>query len=123
MLAFNLCPTFQNQLDAALLSRPVDLTALVSLSRTDPEGFSGDSTLTRLISVLLNEKNEKKSDKDTKLDVLNIFANVAKGSKKARADVCVALAGISDWFAEYIAAEEADPGHNFYLCLTFILLF
>jgi hypothetical protein len=35
--------------------------------------------LDRLVSVLLLEKNEKKSDKDTKLDVLNIFAKVAKG--------------------------------------------
>ena len=31
----------------------------------------------RLITTLLNEKNERKSDKDTKLDVLNILANVA----------------------------------------------
>ena len=87
----------------------MDLTALVSLSRSDPEGFIADNTLNRLISVLLNEKNEKKSDKDTKLDVLNIFANVAKGGRRVKTEVCEALNGISEWFDEYIATEEDDP--------------
>ena len=82
------------------------MTALVSLSRTDPESFGDDNTLQRLISVLLNEKNEKKSDKDTKLDVLNIFSNVAKGSRKVKDEVCDALANISEWFDDYIATEE-----------------
>lgn len=51
------------QLDAALLSRPVDLTSLVTMSRTDPNNFLEDGTLHRLVSTLLNEKNDKKSDK------------------------------------------------------------
>ena len=67
------------QLDAALLSRPVDLTALVTMSKSTPEKFTEDDTLHRLVSILLNEKNLNKSDKDTKLDVLNILANVAGG--------------------------------------------
>lgn len=67
------------QLDAALLSRPVDLTSLVTLSKTDPDKFTEDDTLHRLVSILLNEKNLNKSDKDTKLDVLNILANVSGG--------------------------------------------
>jgi len=75
------------QLDAALLSRPVDLTALVSMARSHPDKFLEDNTLQRLVTLLLNEKNKSKSDKDTKLDVLNILANVAAGSKKAVAEV------------------------------------
>ena len=75
------------QLDAALLSRPVDLTALVSMARSHPDKFLDDNTLQRLVTLLLNEKNKSKSDKDTKLDVLNILANVAAGSKKAVAEV------------------------------------
>ncbi len=51
------------QLDAALLSRPVDLTALVTMSRSSPEMLIEDNTLHRLVSSLLNEKNDKKSDK------------------------------------------------------------
>ncbi len=51
------------QLDAALLSRPVDLTPLVSLSRTHPENFIEDDTIHRLVSKLLNETNSSKSDK------------------------------------------------------------
>ena len=141
------------QLDAALLSRPVDLTALVSMSRSTPDKFLDDNTLQRIVTLLLNEKNKVKSDKDTKLDVLNILANVAAGSKKAVAEVpksvdidychnekssygvygvCylsntsspappplvmdqqvrVALGGISEWFDDYIAGEEADPGEE-----------
>lgn len=140
------------QLDAALLSRPVDLTALVSMSRSTPDKFIDDNTLQRIVTLLLNEKNKVKSDKDTKLDVLNILANVAAGSKKAVAEVpktvdidycdddkssyggdgvcylsnaCplvpslfldqqvrVALGGISEWFDDYIAGEEADPGEE-----------
>jgi hypothetical protein len=51
------------QLDAALLSRPVDLTALVSMSRSNPDSFLEENTLHRLIANLLNEKNSNKSDK------------------------------------------------------------
>ena len=62
------------------------------------------------MSVLLNEKNEKKSDKDTKLDVLNIFANVARGKRQTVSEVRSALGGINEWFDDYIASEESDPG-------------
>ena len=51
------------QLDAALLSRPVDLTSLVSLSRSHPEKLTEDNTLHRLVSLLLNERNLEKADK------------------------------------------------------------
>ena len=51
------------QLDAALLSRPVDLTSLVTMSRSNPENFAEDNTLHRLVTALLNEQNAKKSDK------------------------------------------------------------
>lgn len=37
------------QLDAALLSRPVDLTSLVSLSRSHPEKFLEDNTIHRYV--------------------------------------------------------------------------
>jgi len=100
------------QLDAALLSRPVDLTPLVTLSKSNPDSFLEDNTLPRLVTVLLNEKNEKKSDKDTKLDVLNILANVATGSHKAVAEVRTALQGVSEWFDQYMAQEESTPGQE-----------
>ena len=88
------------QLDAALLSRPVDLTALVSMSRSTPDKFLDDNTLQRLVTLLLNEKNKVKSDKDTKLDVLNILANVAAGSKKAVAEVLMQMfAMTAGWFS------------------------
>lgn len=110
------------QLDAAMLSRPVDLTALVSMSRTSQEKFLDDNTLHRLISTLLNEKNANKSDKDTKLDVLNILGNVAIGSKACCAEVRMALGGVSEWFDEYIATEESDPQQEPELHKAMVLL-
>ncbi len=50
------------QLDAALLSRPVDLTPLVAMSRTHPDNFLEDKTLHRLVQ-LLNDANENKSNR------------------------------------------------------------
>jgi hypothetical protein len=87
----------------------VDLTPLVTMSKQSPEKLLEDNTLHRLVSVLLNEKNAKKSDKDTKLDVLNIFANVAGAdNKQCSAEVRVALGGISEWFDEYISQVRAS---------------
>jgi len=110
------------QLNAALLSRPVDLTALVSMSKASPEKFTEDDTLARLVNMLLNEKNKVKSDKDTKLDVLNILANVAGLPKSGNAVVRNALQGISEWFDAYIAEEEADPGQEPELHKAMVLL-
>jgi hypothetical protein len=110
------------QLDAALLSRPVDLTALVSMSKNNPEKFLVDNTLQRLVSSLLNEKNSNKSDHDTKLDVLSILSNVAGSSAEANDVVRQALQGVSDWFDEYIASSEMDPGQEPELHKAMVLL-
>lgn len=100
------------QLDAALLSRPVDLTALVTMSKATPEKLTEDDTLHRLVKSLLNEKNKVKSDKDTKLDVLTILANVAGSGSSGNALARVALNNVSEWFDEYIASEEGDPNQE-----------
>eukprot|EP00605_Chrysophyceae_sp_TOSAG23-4_P001862 GSChrysophyteH1.ASY1.ANO1.2054.1 assembled CDS len=110
------------QLDAALLSRPVDLTSLVSMSKNSPEKFTEDNTLERLVSSLLNEKNSNKSDNDTKLDVLNICANVAGTSPEANAVVLNALQQVSEWFDEYITQEEIDPAAEPELHKAMVLL-
>ena len=52
---------------------------------------------------------------DTKLDVLNILCNVAGGGKHTVSMVRNALQGVSEWFDEYIAQEEADPEQVFLL--------
>lgn len=111
--------TAQWQLDAALLSRPVDLTSLVTMSKSDPEAFlsinnqSGgnpekSNVLGRLVKGLLNETNSKKSDKDTKLDVLSILANVVIGGKGCLHEVRNALGEVSDWFDEYMMNEDPN---------------
>lgn len=110
------------QLDAALLSRPVDLTPLVSLSRSNPDKFLEDNTLHRLVTLLLNEQDSHKSDKDTKLDVLNILANVSGGSKDAVAEVRLALQGISEWFDNYMSQEESNDNQEPELHKAMVLL-
>ena len=110
------------QLDAALLSRPVDLTSLVTMSKNTPEKFAEDSTLERLVNSLLNEQNKNKSDNDTKLDVLNICANVAGSSKEANAVVSNALTGVSEWFDDYISTEEIEPSQEPELHKAMVLL-
>ena len=109
------------QLDAALLSRPVDLTSLVTLSKNDPISFTSDDTIHRLVSILLNESNTTKSDKDTKLDVLNILANISV-SKKGIAEVKLALQGVSEWFDEFLAQEESQIDQEPELHKSMVLL-
>jgi hypothetical protein len=46
---------------------------------------------------------------DTKLDVLNILANVAIGGKKCNAEVRTALQGVSEWFDGYMSQEGDTP--------------
>ncbi len=49
------------------------------------------------------------------MDVLNILANVAAGSKAAVAEVRSALQGVSEWFDEYMSTEESMAGQVFHL--------
>ncbi|KAJ8614289.1 hypothetical protein CTAYLR_001175 [Chrysophaeum taylorii] len=93
------------QLDAALLSRPVDLTTLVSLSQTDPEDFFADDTLGRMVKLLLNATDDTRSDKDTRLDVLTILSNLAVAPER-REQIQMALHGVNEWFDDYMAREE-----------------
>ena len=94
------------QLDAALLSRPVDLTALVSMSLSDPGEFFKDDTLHRMVKLLLNEGNERKSNHHTKLDVLGILANLAKEpSQSTKGEIKMVLQGVSEWFDDYLQSE------------------
>jgi hypothetical protein len=50
-------------LDNSLLSLPVNLINLVGLSSTNPPSFIFENTLSRLIVVLLNEQDNRISDK------------------------------------------------------------
>lgn len=70
----------------------------------------------------MTEKNSTKSDKDTKLDVLNILANVCMGGRECLLEVRAALQGISEWFDEYIVTEESEPGKEPELHKAMVLL-
>lgn len=101
------------QLDAAMLSRPVDLTALVTMSQSDPEAFFEDDVPHLLVSKLLNSSNTSFSDKDTKLDVLTILGNLAALSEKRyKEDVKTVLQGVSKWFDDYLYEQEVQPNSD-----------
>lgn len=55
------------------------------------QDFFVDNTLHVLVSKLLNCQNEQVSDKDTKLDVLAILANLVSTIPKARANKTLIL--------------------------------
>eukprot|EP00904_Undaria_pinnatifida_P002427 jgi/Undpi1/12185/HiC_scaffold_5.g01861.m1 len=97
------------QLNAAMLSRPADLSALVTLSQSKPKEFFVDNTLHVLVSKLLNCQDEQVSDKDTKLDVLAILANLSgSGDARSKEEVRTSLQGVSEWFDDYLGGEQGD---------------
>ncbi|GMH77153.1 hypothetical protein TL16_g07307, partial [Triparma laevis f. inornata] len=95
-----------------MLSRPADLTALVSLSQTDPVAFvdfESKNILQRMVDKLLNNTNESVSDKDTKLDILSILSNVsADNTPGTRDSVRTVLLSVSEWFDDYLCQEESS---------------
>ena len=106
-------------LNAALLSRPADLTTLVSLSQTKPEAFTdtddaSSNVLQRMVDKLLNNTNEMVSDKDTKLDVLSILSNIAmdNSSNGSREAIRTVLLSVSEWFDDYLSTEEATGNYD-----------
>lgn len=109
------------QLDAALLSRPVDLTALVSLSQTAPQDFFADDTLPRMVTLLLNAESDRKADKDTRLDVLTILANLSKEDGKRKDNIREALDGVNDWFDAFLAKEASGSEPELHKLMLLLL--
>jgi hypothetical protein len=100
------------QLNAALLSRPADLSALVRMSMSDPlQFFTGDGILGKMVQRLLNNES-RNSDKMTKIDVLTILGNLAKKAavpgQDARDELAGVLSSVSGWFDDYMHQEESD---------------
>lgn len=108
------------QLDAALLSNPVDLTPLVSLSQTNPRDFLAEDTLGRMVKMLLNSTNETRSDKETRLDVLTILANLAENDE-CRESARMALQGVDQWFDEYMGREREEEHPELHKLMLLLL--
>jgi hypothetical protein len=95
--------------DAALMSSPIDLSALVTLSQKNPAAIVKEvGLLNRMVEVCLNSGKNKRVDKDTRLDVLQVLGNIARTDDAAvLAHVQKVLGGVSEWFDEYLRAEES----------------
>ena len=103
-------------------SRPVDLTALVSLSQTSPDDFYEDDTLSRMVKLLLNAESDKKADKDTRLDVLTILSNLAASSEgKRRDDIREALDGVNDFMEKYLEKESSGSEPELHKLMLLLL--
>jgi hypothetical protein len=59
--------------DNSLLSLPVNLFNLVDLSKSNPSTFIFENTLTRLIVVLLNEQDNRISNKVSLFNNINDY--------------------------------------------------
>ena len=95
------------QFDAALLSQPIDLSTLVTMSQTNVAAFTEDvGLLNRMVDLILNSDKKRGVDKDSRLDVLVILGNIAR-DEDARAEVQRVLETVSSWFDEYMHAEES----------------
>jgi hypothetical protein len=71
----------------------------------------------------LLHSNAARSDKDTKLDILAIMANLAADdSPRAREEIRVALMGVSEWFDAYMEAEESGDSQEPELHKAMLLL-
>lgn len=96
--------------NAAMLSSPCNLEQLVALSRDAPLAILNEvGLLNMMVDKCLNaEKSSKRVDKDTRLDVLVILANIAKLEDVfVKEKVQKVLAGVSSWFEKYVEETEA----------------
>eukprot|EP00617_Octactis_speculum_P020116 CAMPEP_0185769624 /NCGR_PEP_ID=MMETSP1174-20130828/55055_1 /TAXON_ID=35687 /ORGANISM="Dictyocha speculum, Strain CCMP1381" /LENGTH=465 /DNA_ID=CAMNT_0028454763 /DNA_START=6 /DNA_END=1400 /DNA_ORIENTATION=+ len=100
--------------NAAMLSQPMDLSTLVTLSRDNPISIVQENGLMeKMISKVLNVKDSKLIDKDARLDVLLVLANVARtNDDECKAKVRMALQSVSSWFDTYLKQEEGDGKHE-----------
>lgn len=98
----------------ALLSVPVDLSALVSLSRNNPQAiFDEVGLLNTMVERVLNSKNENRMDKDCRLDVLLILANLAKDQDEFNKEkIRNVVQGLSTLFEGYLDKHEASPSRQ-----------
>jgi hypothetical protein len=68
--------TAEWQLNAALLSRPINLQTVVAMSAEKAASF--DEKIVNRLVRLLNDNNTNKIDKNGKEDILKILGNIAK---------------------------------------------
>jgi len=94
--------------NAAMLSDPVDLSALVTMSRDKPEDILNEiGLLNKMVEKVLNAPTKnKRIDRDTRLDVLTILGNLSKGDEWAKEKIKKVLQGVSSWFEKYVAMME-----------------
>ena len=102
--------------NAALLSSPVDLGPLVTLSRDDPDAILQElGLLNKLVDKVLNADEAKASGKrmakTTRLEALLILANCCRSDDEfATEHVQKVLGGVSEWFEAYLEKYEAPSG-------------
>lgn len=82
-----------------MITAPVDLSALVTMSRDHPQAILDEfGLLNQMVGKVLNAPDAStRIDKDTRLDVLLIFGNLCLyGDEFAREKTKKVLAGVSE---------------------------
>lgn len=105
--------------NAAMLSSPVDLSSLVTLSRDDPDAILQElGLLNKMVEKVLNADASKAAgkrvSKSTRLDLLLILANCCRYSEDefATEHIRKVLGGVSTWFEAYLEQHEASPSRH-----------
>ncbi|KAH8053626.1 hypothetical protein JL722_9472 [Aureococcus anophagefferens] len=96
--------------DAAMLSSPMDLGSLVSLSLESPATISNEAgLLKRMVAVVLNGPGKRhKVGRQTRLDVLHILANCALTVDDGEKNAVRRAVRRGAWFDEYMAEEGVE---------------
>ena len=94
---------------------PVDLSSFVLISKTDPNSlviFSHHvpSTAQQILVVLLNEPDNRISNRATKLQALEVLLNIANSSRTNRIKLRLTLQENDKWFTDDVYSDPRFAG-------------
>lgn len=98
------------QFHRILQNLPADVSSFVALSKSYPKKLFENNTLQQLLVVLLNEPDIRISNKATKLQILEIFINVAKSSRVNRIQLRLILQSNHEWFTDDVEYDTKYEG-------------
>lgn len=94
---------------------PVDLSSFVSISKTDPSSLlicshHVPSTAQQILVVLLNEPDNRISNRATKLQALEVLLNIANSSRTNRIKLRLTLQENEKWFTDDVYSDPRFAG-------------
>lgn len=115
MMASNHQESLSLKFHRLLQDLPVDLSSFVSISKTDPNSlliFSHHvpSIAQQILVVLLNEPDNRISNRATKLQALEVLLNIANSSRTNRIKLRLTLQENDKWFTDDVYSDPRFAG-------------